>query len=193
MPMADWPNFSLSRIKPCDLHAGSHVVECCILAGKTSRNCVWQAVIGRFHPCQWVLESTLLTRSESLSTAMALGKEEGSKQLDRPHSWNWRFQLTFSDGKRRNPPRKCYALDTLNPFLSKEATVRLWQQVCLDCRLEFTTTTIVCNVCDQENSWHQSSFAANETAAGIARKVSCDKVKLTCGEYKLMFACPLNA
>ena len=23
MPMADWPNF------PCDLHAGSHVVECC--------------------------------------------------------------------------------------------------------------------------------------------------------------------
>ena len=28
MPMADWPNFVLSLIKPCDLHAGSHVVEC---------------------------------------------------------------------------------------------------------------------------------------------------------------------
>ena len=27
MPMADWPNFPLSLIKPCDLHAGSHAVE----------------------------------------------------------------------------------------------------------------------------------------------------------------------
>ena len=26
--MADWPNCSLSLLKPCDVHAGSHVVEC---------------------------------------------------------------------------------------------------------------------------------------------------------------------
>ena len=32
--MADWPNFSLSLIKPCDLHAGSHIVECTAPGGE---------------------------------------------------------------------------------------------------------------------------------------------------------------
>ena len=41
--MADWPNFSLSLIKLCDLHAGSHVVECSALAGKKlcMTSCDW--------------------------------------------------------------------------------------------------------------------------------------------------------
>ena len=44
--MADWPNFSLSQIKPRNLHAGSHVVECFALGGKKSEelcmiSCDW--------------------------------------------------------------------------------------------------------------------------------------------------------
>ena len=45
MPMADWPNFSLSLglIKRRDLHAGSHVVECSAPGGGIVYDKLWLA------------------------------------------------------------------------------------------------------------------------------------------------------